>query len=178
VLVMTAGLEQERKQLSPEKGGMRSFPADGLVPNLCQWVDSSSLLMWIEAEVERFIPFSRYLPPVESDHAERLRKMLHLLCLAYCTGRAASVEIIEACRREPEFRMVTRNVVPFPDELKTFRRRYRALLEELLTRLFLRAAVSRSGFPEGDTNLSLETYVARQAKNVLDLARHLDSCDE
>jgi hypothetical protein len=146
--------------------------------NLRSWVELPILRSWIEAEVECLVfvrPGGSLAGP---GAAGRFREMLHLLCFAYATGRGRSAEILEGCRCDPELRLVAGDFLPFVEELRSFRRQYRALLEELLKRLYLRAAASNEGSSRSEVSRGLEVYFGGRAKDFLNAARHLDSCDD
>jgi hypothetical protein len=136
------------------------------------------LLSWVEAELERFVPAIAARPSVTSEAVERFRDLFNLVCFAYALGITRSTEIVEACTREREFRMLAATFRPFADELKSFRRRYRPIIEAVLTRIFLRAALWHGEFDRDIAAAKLEEQCANIARGLLNLARHLDSCDE
>ena len=151
---------------------------DGTPLNLRSWIELPILLSWIDAEVERFVSLRPGGPLAGPVAVGRFRKMLQVLCFAYATGLGRSAEILDACRCDPELRLVAGDFLPFVEELRSFRRRYRALLEELLTRLYLRAAASNAGASRTEVSRGLEVYFGGRAKDFLNVARHLDSCDD
>src|SRR5258705_6298681 len=118
---------------------------DGMPLNLRSWIELPILLSWIDAEVEHFVALRPAGPLAGPMAAQRFRKMLQVLCFAYATGLGRSAEILDACRRDPELRLVAGDFLPFVEELRSFRRRYRALLEGILTRVYLPAAASDAG---------------------------------
>ena len=149
-----------------------------VVPDLQRWIDMKTLSAWTRAEVERFVPLSLGQAFVAPNAADRFRKMLSILCLAYSTGMSRSAEIGDACRRTREFASIAGEFCPFADELRTFRRRYRAVLEVILTRLFMRAAALNAEFAREAVPRELESQFESRAKEVLNRARHLDACDD
>jgi hypothetical protein len=146
--------------------------------DLRQYVELPILLSWIEAEIERFVPLSLRQSFKGPAAAARFRDMLKLLCFAYGAGVIRSAEIAEASRQEAEFRLASGDFRPFPDELKAFRRRYRAILEVVLTRLFVRAGSWNSAFARNFRCSEFTSQCARNARDLLNVARHLDSCDD
>jgi|SRR5437899_6884590 len=179
-MAMVACLNSDRravnsKMATGQETGAFSKPT---ALNLRQWVDDQTLLSWIEAEIERFVPLSLGEGFISPDAADRFRKMMTLLCFAYSGGLTRSAEIVEALRTEIDFRFVTPGLRPFAEELRTFRRRYRAVLEVVLTRLFMRAATFNRQFAKEAVPRELENQFENRARNLLNLARHLDACDD
>lgn len=150
----------------------------GTALNLQQWIDRRTLLSWIRLEIERFVPLSLGQAFMAPNAVDRFRKMLTLLSLAYSTGMTRSAEIGEACHRNAEYSAIAGDFCPFADELRSFRRRYRAVLEVVLTRLFMRAAALNAQFAREAVPRELESQFESRAKEVLNRARHLDAVDD
>jgi hypothetical protein len=141
-------------------------------------IEASLLGSWIDEEIEWLKDRHEEVYSRAIAQPETFLPMLRLLCLAYATGEAETSQIVQVCRRDPGFRATTAGFVPFPQELRHFRRRHRALLETLLARVFMRLAFSDKSRPIRRTSRALQEYFEARAREVLDLARHLDSCDE
>ena len=146
--------------------------------DLRQWIDLPTLAEWIQGEIEPFIPLSMGLALAAPNAVDRFRKMLTILCFGYSSGLTRSAEIAEASRREPEFQSIAGGFHPFADELRNFRRRYRALLEVVLTRLFMRAAVLNPEFAREAAPRELKSQFETRARDLLNVARHYDSCED
>lgn len=136
------------------------------------------LLSWVEAEIERFTPVIASRPCAGPEAVERFRNLLKLLCFAYALGITRSTEVVEACTGEPDFRITVGTFRPFADELKSFRRRYRAIIEAVLRRIFFRAVIWHGEFEPDIRPGKLDEQCANIAQGLLNLARHLDSCDD
>ena len=177
---MQTAIEEKRyrggKGLSESRLLVESLGLDGRPLDLRDWIESSLLFSWIEAEVERFVSSPDDSQSGTGAMYDRFRKILQILCFAYSTGRGRSADIAAGCRCEVEFQMIAENCLPFVDELVNFRRHHRALLEELLSRLYLRAACFSIGYTE-EVSETLEKRLRGRAKDFLNTARHLDSCD-
>jgi hypothetical protein len=141
-------------------------------------VRPAMLRAWVEAEIERFTPMVAAKPLAGPAAVERFRNMLKVMCFAYALGITRSTEIVQACAREPEFQRVAGNLHPFADELKSFRRRYRAIIEAVLERIFFRAAVWHGEFGPELLPVRLDEQCVNIARGLLNVARHLDSCDD
>ena len=144
----------------------------------CAGIPLLSLLSWIEIEVDRVVPLPAGKPLARRAAVERFRKTLSLLCYAYSTGLSRSMDVAAASGRNPSLRARTGDTVPFPHELKAFRRQHRRLLEVLLTRLFMRAMIAGRAGLDGALPPDLRSHCASQASAILNLARHLDTCDD
>ena len=103
-------------------------------------------------------------------------RLLCLLGFSYACGIFASQEIVRNCCTDQWFRNCSGATVPFRNELVLFRRRHRATLEQILTRVFS-WAVAGAGREPSESSQSVEALL-EEAKERLDFARHLDSCDE
>jgi hypothetical protein len=154
-----------------------SDDTNNLASDLVSGVDLPMLRLWVEAEVERFRPLIAGKPFAGPKAVARFRNTLKLLCFGYALGVTRSVEIVEASAREPEFRLVAAGLRPFADELKSFRRRYRAVIEVVLARTLLRATVWQAEFQRTFSPI-LEEQCENTARALLNIARHLDSCDD
>ncbi len=103
-------------------------------------------------------------------------RLFCLLGFSYSIGVFASHEIVRNCRSDNWFRNCSGGTIPFRNELVLFRRRHRARLEEILVRVFNQALACAD--PETLDSSELTQALFDEAKERLDFARHLDSCDE
>jgi hypothetical protein len=88
----------------------------------------------------------------------------------------SSQEITRNCGTDVWLQHCFGDAIPFRSELVSFRRRHRVGLEEVLLRI-LRSAVSSAGV-DREESLELNQAAILEARERLDIARHLDSCDE
>jgi hypothetical protein len=148
-----------------------SLPLD-----LTTWVDSSSLLVWIEEEILRLDWNNPLVVEHLKQHPEyRPKTMLSLLCLGYSSQVFSSQDIRARCHSHPEFALLCDGEVPFADELTRFRRKNRMLIAEVLARVFKKIWQSQcvSALVSG----AWEKEIHDIAMARLDIARHMDACD-
>ncbi len=178
--IMQAGLGFDERREDWRTVSDNCSPADSslCVLNLSRWISGPTLLRWIEEEINQALRLNTVQLLRASDQANRFKSMLRLLCFAYANGLARSSEIIKACHDEPDFREVAAGLCPFVDEIRGFRRRHREVLERVLTRIFMRAAVWDSDFGREALRQELETHFGNRIRSVLNMARHLDACDD
>jgi len=103
-------------------------------------------------------------------------RLFCLLGFSYSTGVFGSQEIVRNCYTDNWLRNCPGHTIPFRNELVSFRRRHRASLEEILVRVFSRALAGADRKLAGSSELTQS--LIEEAKERLDFARHLDSCDE
>jgi transposase len=149
-----------------------SIPLD-----LSVWVPAAQLRDWIMTDVAR-------LNWTNADLLELLRKqpdfepkaLLNTMTFAYATGVFSAEEITRRCSEEPEFKAVRPKLPPRIKELKRFRKENRGLFKWCLAQVITRAL--KTQFIEGDeidrVPPGLRHYVAENATERLDLARHMD----
>src|ERR1044071_5703390 len=135
----------ERGSSRWKRGGGWTTRELGIPGEISDVVGLPMLRSWIDAEIESFIRVAAR-PMAGPAAVERFRNMLRLVCFSYALGITRSTEIVGACAREPEFHGVAGTLRPFADELKSFRRRHRAVIEAVLERMFFRAAVWHGEF--------------------------------
>jgi hypothetical protein len=145
------------------------IPRAELPPDVRQWVDPCTLTLWVEDEIDASQPAAS--KSRRESETERSSEMLPLLAFAYSSNVLQSDEITLACRTHPAFRFLCKGSPPFPHEITRFRRRHRAQLENLLTRVLARVLLSRTRV----LNPALYPCLLRDAKDRLDSARHLDT---
>ena len=168
---MSCGLPQQQNARRIDASEVPSLPLD-----LTTWVDKSSLLICIEAEILRL----DWNNPLVVEHLSRHpdyhpKTMLSLLCLGYSTQVFSSQEIRSRCHVSPEFALLCDGQVPFVDELTRFRRKHRTLIAEVLARVFKKVWQSRCGIVAASE--TSEDHIRDIALARLDIARHMDACD-
>ncbi len=143
--------------------------------DLRDWFSASTLLGWVEREVERLTsePGPRFASNDTQSEDERAA-MLTILTLALASRLFASDDIARACRSEPIFRRVCRGNPPFPHELSRFRRQNRQSLERIVAGVFSRAIQRRFDLEEASPPAELQEDLRQYAAERLDLARHMD----
>ncbi|MBI5386551.1 MAG: transposase [Verrucomicrobia bacterium] len=147
-----------------------SLPLD-----LTEWVEKTTLLEWIEEEVDKFDWKHPELEAYLSRHPEyRPKMLLCLLAYAYATQVFTADEIVGKCNAEVIYRLICQDNPPTQKEVTRFRRENRGLLKGLLVPVFIRALKSK--FQLGDILLppGLKRYLLDQAVERLDIARHMD----
>lgn len=144
--------------------------------NLSEWVEKTTLLEWIEAEVEKFdwqnpelVDYLRRNP------AYRPKALLVLLTYAYATESFSSEEIERKCYDDTVCRLICENDPPSASELRRFRRENRGLLRGLLLAVLLRAVRAKSDLGDALIPPGLKRYLLDSAVERLDIARHMDS---
>jgi hypothetical protein len=104
--------------------------------------------------------------------------LLSVLAYSYAMGVFSSEEIVRNCRTNGAFGALSEGKFLFRQELTRFRRRHRAMLIELITRIFVRAVSEWFEFSERDVSAYVKICMHRAAVERLDIARHLDTSDE
>ncbi len=166
----------------------RPYPAPGmqeglwtrlsleLPANLRMWFCDAVIACWIEQELnslEEDRPASRgsLWPDPDSDAT----RMLSVLVFGYASLVFGSDEIAAACRSDPAFRRLGHDQTFFPDELRSFRRHHRPILELVLAGVFIRAITRKFGLTSALLPIELEQDLRQHASERLDLARHMDT---
>jgi hypothetical protein len=108
---------------------------------------------------------------------QQFRVMLRLLVFAYATRLFSSEDIVMACRVDPTVRTLCGGYIPFAQELRTFRRRHRALLERVLAGVFLRAVTNRLNLHSYPLSDDIELDAQNHAAERLEIARQMDTDD-
>jgi len=175
------------RQSAPETSRAR-FPTESRFENpgwqiklpvdLLEWVDESTLLVWLEQEILRL---DWHHPLVQSylrEHPDYHPKvMLSVLAFGYLTRSFSSESIAEACRTEKAFRVLCQGTLPFAHELVAFRKKNRAVVERVVTGVFLRAICHKFDLNHADLPAELEHDIRRRAVERLNIARHMDVLD-
>jgi hypothetical protein len=130
---------------------------------------------WIEEEAERFCGIDpagteRLLPPAGFDPS----MMLRLLTFAYACRVFESDDIVQRCHSEAIFGGMCEAEIPSAQQLRSFRRSHRALLEKILARVILRAVRDRFGLEAAMPYPELEADLRDRASERLNIARHMD----
>jgi hypothetical protein len=147
--------------------------------DLRDWVTTGSLIAWLEEDVEQLRHDRSALRPCSSGSAAfPAGTMLCLLAFAYVTQVFSSQEIIRSCYSDVAFRLLCGGPPPFRHELVRFRRRNRDLLAAILESLFLRSLNHRFGRNDLLTEPGLHRRLRDCAMERLNIARHVDTCDD
>ncbi len=147
-----------------------------LPANLREWFCDSLIAFWIEQELNnvRRQPTESLVSPAQAIDGEAAG-MLSVLVFGYAGLIFGSDEIACACRSDPSFRRLGHDRVPFPAELRSLRRRYRNVLERILTGVFIQAIKRKFGLVSPLLPIELEDDLRQHAAERLDLARHMDT---
>jgi hypothetical protein len=146
--------------------------------NLTEWVKPELLADWVRQAVKELdLVRPKVQDPAPAQQEERLRTNLAVLVYAYATQTYLNDEIIRACHSEPVFQGLCGHQPPFPEELKHFRRKFRAMLENTLTRILVRA-VQEKYVEVGELPPGLRYSLSGLAADYLDTARHIDTWSE
>lgn len=179
------------QELAPARWDARSLPVvagdpagatnDRLTPppDIRRWVDTGTLIVWLDEEAEhldRDLPELRPCPRESTQ--DSFKATLCLLVFAYATGVLDSEEIARNCRADIAFRLLCSGTAPFQDELVRFRRKNRDLIATLLVNILARAVHYRFGYCMVPPTVPLCQHLRAYAIQRLDIARHMDTCDE
>lgn len=149
-----------------------------VIGQLRDWVDPFVLASWVEREAESL----RYYSGTDEEFDEKVECnpsiILSVLAYSYAIGIFSSEEIVRNCRTNEAFGALSGGKYLFRQELKWFRSRNRALLTELVGRIFVRAICEWYGLGRTEIAPYLDTYLRHAAIERLDIARHLDAADE
>ena len=160
--------------LRPDSTMQYRLPRD-----LREWVTTGSLIAWLEEDVQQLSHDRSELRPCSSGSAAfPAGTMLCLLAFAYVTQVFSSQEIVCSCYSDVAFRLLCGGPPPFRHELIRFRRRNRDLLAAVLETVFLRSL--RYTFAPSDlpTEPGLHRRLRDCAMERLNIARHVDTCDD
>lgn len=151
----------------------------GVVPlDLHGWVDDESLMTWIQEETDRVVSQSASLFGFPRRNcAGEMRQLCAVLALAYASRIFESEEIVDSCASNPAFVSLSAGRRWSAQELSTFRRQHRPLLEAILAAVFLRALRRRFALPETFEAGELEGSLRERAVARLNIARHMDRSD-
>jgi hypothetical protein len=142
------------------------------------WLDPFLLVSWVREEAVG-LGCSARMPEMFDRSSEcSPRILLSVLAYSYAMGVFSSEEIVRKCRTNGAFGALSEGKFLFRQELTRFRRRHRALLTELITRIFIRSVSEWLGLKEGNLLPYIKTCLHRAAIERLDIARHLDASDE
>jgi len=163
-------------QTVPPSGSEDTF---SLPLNLTEWVDETTLLDWVEEDVEQF----DWKQPELVDYMKRNpdyrpKVMLCLLTYAYGTQAFSSDEIVNRCYGDTVSRLLCENKAPTVSEVRRFRRENRGLLKGMLVSLFIHAVKAK--FDLGDILLppGFKRHLLDNAVERLDIARHMDNTND
>ena len=149
-----------------------------VVAELRGWVDPFVLASWVGKEAEGLSPLTRFAAAVDEKSECDPGVILSVLAYSYTLGVFSSEEIVRNCRTNSALGALAGGKFLFRQELTRFRRRHRALLTELVARIFIRAVSEWFGLEVGKIAPYLDTHLRRLAIERLDIARHLDAIDE
>jgi hypothetical protein len=149
-----------------------------LIGELRGWVDPFALASWVEKEAEGLGPLTSVEATVDEKAECDPAIILSVLAYSYAIGVFSSEEIVRNCRTNSALSTLAGGKFLFRQELTRFRRRHRALLMELVGRVFIRAVSEWFGLDVGAIAPYLDTHLRRLAIERLDIARHLDAIDE
>jgi hypothetical protein len=141
-------------------------------------VDPFALASWVEKEAEGLNALTRVEATIDEKAECDPGIILSVLAYSYALGVFSSEEIVRNCRTNGALTTLAGGKFLFRQELTRFRRRHRALLTELVARVFIRAVSEWFGLSTAELAPYLDTHLRRLAIERLDIARHLDAVDE
>lgn len=157
---------------------------NGLAPaylprDLRERLEPGKLMAWVQQAVQELnwenpavVAWLQRFPE------DRPRLMLTLLSYAYLTRVEGSESVAYNCRTDRPLQALCQGSPPFADELTTFRRKNRRLLQFVMARVLERVLLERFEVPPRFTEASAVAGQAEQlASDRLDLARLMDDCD-
>jgi hypothetical protein len=148
------------------------------VGELRGWVDPFVLASWVGTEAEALSHDTRLEEAFDEKTQCDPNIILSVLAYSYATGVFSSEEIVCNCRTNAAFGALSGGKFLFRQELTRSRRRHRALLTELMGRVYIRAVCEWFRFDRTGLAPYLESFLRRMAIERLDIARHLDAVDE
>jgi hypothetical protein len=176
--VHDAGLMGKQPGISRDSQVLGLEEVSGLIGELRGWIDPFVLASWVDKELEEL----RSLTKVEATVDEKTEcdpgVILSVLAYSYAMGVFSSEEIVRNCRTNSALGTLAGGKFLFRQELTRFRRRHRALLTELVARVFIRAVSEWFGLDVAAIAPYVDTHLRRLAIERLDIARHLDAVDE
>jgi hypothetical protein len=176
--VHETGIMGKQPAISRDKQFVGLDEVSRLVAELRGWVDPFVLASWVEKEAEGLGPLTRFAAAVDEKPECEPGVILSVLAFSYSLGVFSSEEIVRNCRTNSALGTLAGGKFLFRQELARFRRRHRALLTELVARVFIRAVSEWFGLDYGKIAPYLDTHLRRLAIERLDIARHLDAIDE
>jgi transposase len=147
--------------------------------DLGEWVDRSTLLRWIIADVDTLDWDNAELEEFLRLHPEYQPKMLlQLLTYAYATSVFESGEVETVFFEDEGFRSLGWKKPPTGKSISRFRRENRGLFKWTIFQVLQRAI--RTRFDLGDRLLpaGLKRYLVEHAIKRIDLARHMDCAEQ
>jgi hypothetical protein len=176
--VHETGIMGKQPAISRDKQFIGLDEVSSVVAELRGWVDPFVLASWVGKEAEGLGPLTRFAAAVDERPECDPGVILSVLAYSYSLGVFSSEEIVRNCRTNPALSTLAGGKFLFRQELTRFRRRHRALLTELVARIFIRAVSEWFGLDVGKIAPYLDTHLRRLAIEKLDIARHLDAIDE
>jgi len=149
-----------------------------VIGELRSWADPFALASWVEQEAEILNHGARISGVFDSTAECDPSMILSVLGYSYAIGVFSSEDIARNSRANNAFNALAGGKFLFRQELTVFRRRNRALLTELVARVFVRAVCEWYGLGRTEVAPYLDSYLRRLAIERLDIARHLDAVDE
>jgi len=150
------------------------LPAD-----LSEWVNRGLIWTWIEQAMLKMDWDNPLFAKCPQRCPEcRHRVMACLLSFAYATGLFGSQEIAEAARSDGMLRAICDGQPPFAREVRTFRRRNRAVLERVLAGVFRQAVIIRLNLDANPLLPEVEPILRDHAAERLEIARQTDMDDD
>ncbi len=147
----------------------------GLPWNLAECVAKEQVLEWIVEALDTLEWDSPEVADLLRPHPEfRPKVLLTLLTYAYATGVFAAADIVHECLVNETCRAITKGVPPTVEEIVSFRRGTRWLLQWLLFELFKRAAGAEGGLEDSRWPREQKLRLAEAAKLRVALAQELD----
>jgi transposase len=147
-----------------------------LPTDLRDWIDAHTLLAWVQEEVGRLnwgnpelVEYLRQNPEYQP------KTLLTLLALACLTQIYSSEALVKLCHSDLLFRSACGGKAPFAEELSSFRRKNRVVIERILSRVFQRAIQHRFSLAESALPAELGPDLRSLAVERLDIARHMDT---
>jgi hypothetical protein len=175
--VHETGLMGKQPAISRDRERTGLDQVSRLVGELRGWIDPFVLASWVENEADGLGPLTSAARVDEKAECDP-GIILSVLAYSYALGIFSSEEIVRNCRTNSALRTLAGGKFLFRQELTRFRRRHRALLTELVARVFIRAVSEWFGLEAGKIAPYLDTHLRRLAIERLDIARHLDAIDE
>ncbi len=174
--LLTERWDADRLESPADTRRTRGCESVRLPTDLREWVDAGTLLGWVEEEVGRLnwshpelVEYLRQNPDYQP------RVMLTLLAVAYLTQTYSSEALVNLCHSDPLFKSACGGKAPFAEEISSFRRRNRVVVERVLSRIFQRAIRHRFGLHESVLPPELGPDLHSLAVERLDIARHMDA---
>lgn len=148
-----------------------------LPSDLSEWVAKAQLRKWVVERVDSFDWDNSELETLLRQQPEfEPRALLSASALAYLIGVFGAEEIVRACSRDPEFKPLRPKLPPRAEEFSTFRKLNRALIQDVLQHVTMKALWTQcvDGNDYAILPAGLRRRVAENAIERLNIARHLD----